>query len=84
MVEFVNKYAEAFVALTSGMLDTSDIEPYMGVIVTALQKQIPAKAEPMPIVSDTKYFYRCSSCHMGLNRYSLYCDECGQLLDWED
>lgn len=84
MVEFVNKYAEAFVALTDGMLDTSDIEPYMDVVVEALKKQIPAKPKPMPLVPDTKYFYWCSNCYMGIDRYCQYCDKCGQRLDWED
>ena len=29
MKQYVNEYDEALDALTSGMLDTSDIEPYM-------------------------------------------------------
>ena len=45
MTQYVNEYDEALDALTSGMLDTSDIEPYMGAIVRALKKQIPVKPE---------------------------------------
>lgn len=45
MKQYVNEYDEALDALTSGMLDTSDIEPYIGVIVRALKKQIPVKSE---------------------------------------
>lgn len=80
----INEYTEALDVLTSGMLDTSDIEPYMGTIVEALKKQIPRKAEPTPLTSNTTFWYRCPSCYMGLGRYAQYCDACGQLLDWED
>ena len=38
MKQYVNEYDEAIDALTSGMLDTNDIEPYMGAIVAALKK----------------------------------------------
>ena len=84
MKQYVNGYDEALDALTSGMLDTSDIEPYMGAIVAALKKQIPVKPESMPLVTDMKYWYRCPSCYMGITRYSSCCEVCGQLLDWED
>ena len=84
MKQYVNEYDEALDALTSGMLDTSDIEPYMDTIVGALKKQIPVKPESMPLVTDMKYWYRCTSCYMGITRYSSCCEVCGQLLDWED
>lgn len=84
MKQCVNQSDEALDALTSGMLDTRDIEPYMGAIVGALQKQIPVKPESIPLVADMKYWYRCPNCYMGLDRYSQYCDVCGQLLNWED
>lgn len=84
MKQYINEYDEALDALTSGMLDTSDIELYMDAIVEALKKQIPEKPESTPLVADMKYWYRCPSCYMGLDRYSQYCDVCGQLLDWEN
>ena len=85
MTQYVNEYDEALDALTSGMLDTSDIEPYMGAIVAALKKQIPVKPESMPTVADMEYYwYRCPDCHMGIIKYSSCCEVCGQLLDWED
>lgn len=83
-MEYVNECAKALDALTGAMLDTSDIEPYMSAIVSALQKQIPIKPKPMPLVSDIKYWYRCPNCDMGITRYTLCCEDCGQLLDWED
>ena len=83
MKQYVNEYDEALNALTSGMLDTSDIEPYMGAIVGALKKQIPIKPESTSIVSNMKQWYRCPSCYMWNIKYSQYCDVCGQLLDWE-
>lgn len=84
MKQYVNEYDEALDALTSGMLDTSDIEPYMSAIVAALKKQIPVKPESMPLVADMKYWYRCPNCYMGIVRYSSCCEVCGQLFDWED
>lgn len=79
MKQYVNEYDEALDALTSGMLDTSDIEPYMDAIVKALKKQIPA-----PRVVDMEYRYRCPNCYMKITKYSSFCEVCGQLLDWED
>ena len=83
MKQYVNEYDEALNALTSGMLDTSDIEPYMCAIVRALKKQIPVKPESTPLVSNMKHWYRCPDCYMGITKYSSYCEVCGQLLDWE-
>ena len=83
MKQYVNGYDEALDALTSGMLDTRDIEPYMGAIVGALKKQIPVKSESTPLVSNMKHWYRCPDCNMWNIKYSQYCDVCGRLLDWE-
>lgn len=84
MKQFVNGYDKALDALTSGMLDTSDIEPYMDAIVKALKKQIPIKPELMPIVPDMKCWYRCPNCYMGITKYPSCCEDCGQLLDWDN
>ena len=83
MTQYVNEYDEALDALTSDMLDTSDIESYMGDIVAALKKQIPVKSESTSIVSNMKQWCRCPNCDMWILKYSQYCDVCGQLLDWE-
>ena len=83
MKQYANKYDEALDALTIGMLDTSDIDPYMGAIVKALKKQIPAKPGSTSIVSNGEQWHRCPSCDMWILKYSQYCDACGQLLDWE-
>ena len=84
MKQYVNEYDEALDALTSGMLDTSDIELYIDTIVGALKKQIPVKPEPMPLVADMKYWYRCPTCYMGIAKYSSCCEVCGQMIDWEE
>ena len=83
MKQYANEYNDALNALTSGMLDTSDIELYMGAIVAALKKQIPVKPESTPLVDNMKHWYRCPNCDMWILKYSQYCDVCGQLLDWE-
>lgn len=83
-MEYVNKYAEALVAIADDTLDVDDIAPHMNTIIKALQKQIPLKADPTPLESNMKYWYRCPSCYMGLDKYTQYCEVCGQLLDWED
>ena len=83
MKQYVNEYDEALDALTSGMLDTSDIESYMSAIVAALKKQVPEKPVSTPLVSNMKHWYRCPNCDMWILKYSQYCDVCGQLLDWE-
>ena len=84
MNQYINEYDEALDALTSGMLDTSDIEPYIDTIVAALKKQIPIKPEPLPPVANMKYWYRCPTCYMGIAKYSSCCEVCGQMIDWEE
>ena len=74
MKQYVNEYDEALNALTSGMLDTSDIEPYMSAIVAALKKQIPVKAELMALAPNMKQWCRCPNCDMWILKYSQYCD----------
>lgn len=83
MTQYVNEYDEALNALTSGMLDTSDIEPYMGAIINALEQQIPVKPKSISLDSNMKQWCRCPNCDMWILKYSQYCDVCGQLLDWE-
>ena len=84
MKQYVNEYDEALDALTSGMLDTSDIEPYMDTIVAALNRRIPVKPESTHLVSNMKHWYRCPNCDMWILKYSQYCDVCGQMIDWEE
>ncbi len=87
MKQYVNEYDEALNALTSGMLDTSDIEPYMEAIVDALNKQIPDK--PYYRKEEDAEGWACPNCDMGVEHdhgriKDTYCHSCGQLLDWED
>ena len=83
MKQYVNEYDEALDVLTSGMIDTSDIESYMDTIVNALKKQIPDKPEPASSICGVGMNYYCLNCHQGLIKYFRYCEECGQRLDWE-
>lgn len=83
MKQYVNEYDEALDALTNGMLDTSDIEPYMGAIVGALQKQIPIYAAGVRSVGWCKDFGICQLCGHDVNSYMQYCECCGQALKWK-
>lgn len=92
MKQFVNEYDEALDALTNGMLDTSDIEPYMDTIVAALKKQIPEKPTRLkyqPLI-DAGWEWECPNCKCacGNNKYfpidDICCGQCGQLLNWGD
>ena len=83
MKQFVNEYDEALDALTSGMLDTSDIAPYMGAIVDALKKQIPEYAIGVRSSGWYKDVGLCQSCGNDVNSYMQYCECCGQALKWE-
>lgn len=84
MKQYVNQYDEALEALTSGMLDTSDIEPYMGDIVESLRKQIPARPKDVYYDPFGLAIGMCPVCVAQVRRISLYCNMCGQRLDWED
>lgn len=83
MRQFVNQYDETLDALTSGMLDTSDIEPYMGDIVEALKKQIPEYAVGVRSSGRYKDIGICQSCGNDVNSYMQYCECCGQALKWK-
>ncbi len=83
MKQYINKYDEALDALTSGILDTSDIEPYMGAIVKALKKQIPIYAACVRSSGWYKDIGICQLCDHDVNSYMQYCECCGQALKWK-
>lgn len=87
MKQHVNEYDEALDVLTSGMLDTSDIEPYMGAIVNAINKQLPSK--PYYRKEEDAEGWACPNCDMGVEHdhgriKDTYCRSCGQMIDWEE
>ena len=47
--------------------------------ISALEKQIPKKVEEYLTSS-----FCCPACTSVLSRYSQYCSNCGQALDWSD
>ena len=83
MKQYINEYDEALDALTGGMLDTSDIEPYMDDIVEALRKQIPEYAVGVHSSGWYKDVGICQSCGNDVNSYMQYCECCGQALKWK-
>lgn len=83
MKQYVNQYDKAFDAITSGILDTSDIEPYMGAIVEALRKQVPEYAVGVRSSGWYKDVGICQSCGNEVNSYMQYCECCGQALKWK-
>lgn len=83
MKQYVNEYDEALNALTGGILDKSDIEPYLGAIVGALQKQIPIYAVGVRSSGWYKDSGICQLCGNDVNSYMQYCECCGQALKWK-
>lgn len=83
MKQYINEYDEALDALTSGMLDTSDIEQYIDAIVKALRKQVPEYAVGVRSSGWYKDVGICQSCGNDVNSYMQYCDCCGQALQWK-
>lgn len=56
--------------------------------IKALEKQIPKKPNNIKSILDFSGNYYssrgdCPCCGEGLNRFFIYCDKCGQKLDWE-
>ena len=56
--------------------------------IEALKKQIPMKPNNMKSILDFSGNYytsrgNCPYCGEGLNRSFIYCNKCGQKLDWE-
>lgn len=58
--------------------------------IEALEKQIPKKPKKIKAVFDRsgKYFALKGDCPVcgakEIHEFSLYCDKCGQKLDWKD
>ena len=75
------KNTRAFIILSAGFSE----ENAEG---KALEKQIPKKITNMKSILDfSRNYYtsrgNCPCCGEGLNRTFIYCDKCGQKLDWE-
>lgn len=56
--------------------------------IEALRKQISMKPNNMKSIIDfSRYYYtlrgNCPCCGEGLNRSFIYCNKCGQKLNWE-
>lgn len=83
MKQYINEYDEVLDALTSDMLDTSDIEPYMDVIAEALKRQVPEYAVGVRSSGWYKDVGICQSCGNEVNSYMQYCECCGQALKWK-
>ena len=85
-------HEEAIEALQCGYLDTSDIKPYMNIIVEALKKQVPMK--PNVYKEEYAVHYKCPKCgcrfvskidgeYVAGTRCYKYCYICGQRISWE-
>ena len=56
----------------------------LDISIGLLENQIPKK--PIQTYFDYEYKeqkYECPICHEGLYRNQIFCDECGQIIDWE-
>lgn len=58
-----------------------DVNDACDVAISALKKQLPKK----PVMTEDKQFALCPCCNgKGLLDKQMYCDCCGQRLDWSD
>ncbi len=58
-----------------------EVEGSCDVAISALKKQLPKK----PVMTEDKQFALCPCCNgKGLLDKQMYCDCCGQRLDWSD
>lgn len=61
--------------------DGNEIEEAFIVAIEALEKQLPKK----PIMTEDKQFALCYCCNgKGLLDKQVYCDNCGQKIDWSE
>lgn len=60
-------------------MDDVDNKELSKMIDIALEKQIPKRVDEYLTSS-----FCCPVCTNVLGRYSIYCDNCGQALDWSD
>ena len=68
------RLSKGYIKLSSFYLDN-----FNKVVESALEKQIPKKVEQYLTSS-----FCCPICTNVLSRYSIYCANCGQALDWSD
>lgn len=75
---------EVVSGLLESFLDMSDMEPYMGIIIDALEKQTPKKPR------ETRCALMCSRCGHKITEkgckklHRNYCKKCGQAIDWSE
>ena len=78
-MEYDYNKALSWVFSNSMYKDESEV---LGAIVDALNKQLPDK--PYYRKEEDAEGWACPNCYQGLIKYFRHCEECGQMLDWED
>ena len=58
------------------------VTSYAKMAISALEKQIPKK--PGIPFDSIHQEYECPKCPHRVDKTQLYCDKCGQALDWSD
>ena len=54
------------------------------VAIEALEKQIPKKPLLVPDGKSKIHTFKCPTCDQAMYRVRMFCDDCGQALDWSD
>lgn len=55
-----------------------------GKAIEALEKQIPKKPLLVPDGKSKIHTFKCPTCGQAMYRVRLFCDDCGQAIDWSD
>ncbi len=64
-----------------GWLTENEMNELCSMSISALKKQLPKK----PVMTEDKQFALCPCCNgKGLLDKQMYCDCCGQRIDWSD
>lgn len=70
-------------AVTYSQIDADTCE-LLTIAKKAIEKQIPKKPLLVPDGKSKIHTFKCPTCGQAMYRVRLFCDDCGQALDWSD
>lgn len=66
----------------NGKLQFFTVFTALKIAIEALEKQIPKKPLLVPDGKSKIYTFKCPTCGQAMYRVRLFCDDCGQAIDW--
>jgi uncharacterized OB-fold protein len=77
-------YEEALLILLETIMPVDKENEALEKAIEALEKQIPKKPLLVPDGKSKIHTFKCPTCGQAMYRVRLFCDDCGQAIDWSN